>query len=198
MKVLFLVAACAAGLASGFASSAAAQEPTSTVDHAGSSQMERARWWVGLGLTDIQADREAPGSMLELGAEWKPKALLGLSAAVGSSEIDEVRICHVAGRDQECMSEASIRSVALAGRLYVYQGRTLSAYGVAQIGYESHDVGRVRDLGYGMLFQTAGSFLVGVEARHRFGETGHRSGGQVWLFRVSRAFHRHSDAEGGR
>ena len=196
MRALFLVALSAAGLASGLSSSAAAQEQAEKVSRPGSSQMERARWWLGLGLTDILVDLEAPGYMLELGAEWKPKAPLGLSAAVASSEIDEVRTCHIAGQDQQCMSEALIRSVALAGRVYVYQGRTMSAYGVAQIGYESHDVGRVRDLGYGMLFQTVGSFWVGVEARHRFGETGHHSGGRVWLLRVSRAFHRHSDSEG--
>ena len=196
MKVLLLVATCAAGLGTALSSSAAAQAPTATTSAQEVTHGDPADWWFGLGLTDITADVDPPSSSVEVGMDWKPFRAMGLMTVVGLSRIDEIKTCFIGGQNVECMNGTSIRSAAVGARGYVYNGRTVAVYGIAQVGVQSSGFGRFEDLGWGLICRTLGGFGVGLEARHRFAEARSHANGRVWVFRVTQGFGGRSDSEG--
>ena len=162
-------------------SAAGAQGPNDSID-----SPDRT-WWISVetGLTDLAADRAAPGSMSMVSMQRVvlPRVLMGVEAGVGF--IDRPGLCQVGTAVEfECDKPSWWPTLGISTRVTVYEMSELGLrfHILGQLGGHGPDLIRSYDLGYGMGFVTIRGFEAGFEVRRRFGSVD----GSLYFFRLAR------------
>lgn len=159
----------------------AAQEPKEP------SAPSLSGWWLstGIGLTDLAADHDAPGSMFVVGIARtvSPRVTFGLE--LGSGLVDRPGVCRVGTAVEfECLKASWWPTLGFDVGLDLFhvQEMGIETYLVGQVGGHGPDLIGWYGLGTGFSFETVKDIVVGVEVGRRYGS----SGGSLYLFRLSR------------
>lgn len=146
----------------------------------------RVSLWSGMGLTHLSADAAAPGSWIEIGAEWRMSRLLGFGVSANYGGIDERNQCNRGGIVIDCLNRVGVISGVVGPRVYAFRNRAGAIYGVGLIGFQSSGLGRFGELGYGVLINLWAKTALAIEAGHRYGWPEQGGTGQVWKLRFVR------------
>jgi hypothetical protein len=158
----------------------------------------RTWWWsAGLGLTDLSADQDTPGSMTSLRLERRSERSLSLYAEGGIGLIHQAGHCEaLGGRRVECVKHAWWPDLGLGLRMNAYRPSASGLYLLGELGWQGPDLEAYLDTGIGVAFSTAAGFEVGAEIRGRKG-WGSGLDGAAYFFRIARPLGGGDRADGG-